>query len=561
MALPEEVEKWAIDEVLGVTTGFTGSFKNRKVVYCAKCGKRNIPTDNAPINLWEKKTLKCTKCGTEVRWEEARKYRKLDFTKKISLYRVIDGVQFIFYFTVEMLLQKCRPAKAKFKTIGAVAFNEKNFISIRYPQSPYQKSRFEFGVFPTPLYDDSNYLRWYIVYPKIELLPILKYRGFDTERKSPLWKTITKFSDFVLFAKPEMSSLEIAAKKDDYDYISNIIDGKHDPDALSLFNRAYIIANRHHYIAEDWSLWMDMVMMLSNAEKDIHNPKYVCPPDIRQGHQFAQESYEQKLKREARKQELEYFNNGPFDVFWHARFNPDCNETTLYQYLHDYGYQETEFDRQYNERHQITNRPIIKIFLDYYLDDVIGETITILRVESVSDLVADENGTHHYELREEYRGLDIKLSPDNVVLNPEVIDQADHNIQINDSASHNSTSYNESTFQKLKSRFNGLIFQDDELILRTLDSAAEYCKEAHIMHNCIALMKCYLKTDSIIMSARVDEKPVADVEIRLKDFSIRQCYGPCNKPTPYRERIEALIEANKDKIQERITIEPDYNRN
>lgn len=45
------------------------------------------------------------------------------------------------------------------------------------------------------------------------------------------------------------------------------------------------ICNRHHYIVHDVSLWVDTLKYLKQQKKDIHNPKYVCPQDLRALHQ------------------------------------------------------------------------------------------------------------------------------------------------------------------------------------------------------------------------------------------------------------------------------------
>ena len=50
--------------------------------------------------------------------------------------------------------------------------------------------------------------------------------------------------------------------------------------------KAVNICIRHHYTIDDPSLWLDTLYMLVNEKKDIHNPKFVCPVNLRVLHQI-----------------------------------------------------------------------------------------------------------------------------------------------------------------------------------------------------------------------------------------------------------------------------------
>ncbi|MGM9838172.1 MAG: PcfJ domain-containing protein [Paludibacteraceae bacterium] len=66
------------------------------------------------------------------------------------------------------------------------------------------------------------------------------------------------------------------------------------------------IAKRHHYTIEDQSLWDDMVIALHILGKDVHNPFYVCPDNLREAHQkyYAQWLKKRKKDEEQRKREI-----------------------------------------------------------------------------------------------------------------------------------------------------------------------------------------------------------------------------------------------------------------
>lgn len=47
------------------------------------------------------------------------------------------------------------------------------------------------------------------------------------------------------------------------------------------------IVLRHGYKVTDGRMWLDMVDMLERSQKDIRNPKFVCPADLKEGHNKA----------------------------------------------------------------------------------------------------------------------------------------------------------------------------------------------------------------------------------------------------------------------------------
>ncbi len=47
----------------------------------------------------------------------------------------------------------------------------------------------------------------------------------------------------------------------------------------------------HGYMVTDGKMWLDMVDMLIRAQKDIRNPKFVCPDDLKKAHDEAMNMY------------------------------------------------------------------------------------------------------------------------------------------------------------------------------------------------------------------------------------------------------------------------------
>lgn len=60
------------------------------------------------------------------------------------------------------------------------------------------------------------------------------------------------------------------------------------------------IALRHGYKIADGRMWLDMIGLLLRAHKDIRNPKFVCPTNLKQGHDKALDwynKYEEKQRK------------------------------------------------------------------------------------------------------------------------------------------------------------------------------------------------------------------------------------------------------------------------
>ena len=111
----------------------------------------------------------------------------------------------------------------------------------------------------------------------------------------------------------------------------------------------------------------------------------------------------------------------------------------------------------------------------------------------------------------------------------------------------------EAKFKELKGRFIGLVFTDNEIEIKTLDSIDEYYMEGNTQHICVGSAQYYLKAESLVFSARIDGRIVATIEIDLKTLKVIQCRAACNKDSEYRERIEKAIASHRKEIKARMT--------
>lgn len=63
------------------------------------------------------------------------------------------------------------------------------------------------------------------------------------------------------------------------------------------------IAIRNNYMVEDASIWCDLLSSLSYMEKDIRNPKFICPDNLNEAHDYWQQKRQTKEERVRRQQQ------------------------------------------------------------------------------------------------------------------------------------------------------------------------------------------------------------------------------------------------------------------
>lgn len=100
----------------------------------------------------------------------------------------------------------------------------------------------------------------------------------------------------------------------------------------------------------------------------------------------------------------------------------------------------------------------------------------------------------------------------------------------------------EKQFLKLKAHLLGIIFIEDEITIKTLDSVQEYMEEGDVLHHCIYESEYFSKPNSLCLSARVNGQPVETIEIDLKKKKVVQCRGKFNSPSQYHDRVLRAVE-------------------
>lgn len=236
----------------------------------------------------------CPHCGNKLTIKKSRKSNVTDHAY-FTILSTCNGWQVVRNFKVTRNGKKCPEigggyVNYYFHEVGQVWFNAKG-------------ERVVMGVGRTmafvyydtwssqPLSVKRNNLDDYMfngaIYPRINLLPQLKRSGYrEMERicaptmirmllSSPLAETLLKTGQEELFYALSRRTAN-----------------------LKKYWTAVRICLRHHYTISNIKDWIDYIGMLIQLDKDIHNPHYVCPEDLKAAHDKALNALRRMRERE-----------------------------------------------------------------------------------------------------------------------------------------------------------------------------------------------------------------------------------------------------------------------
>lgn len=108
----------------------------------------------------------------------------------------------------------------------------------------------------------------------------------------------------------------------------------------------------------------------------------------------------------------------------------------------------------------------------------------------------------------------------------------------------------EKQYLKAKGMFFGLVFADNLISVKVIESVEEMIEEGRVMHHCVG--SYHNRENSLILSATIDGKRIETIEVSLKTFDVVQSRGVCNSNTEYHDRIINLVNNNIHLIRQRM---------
>lgn len=255
----------------------------KKVGWCDVCG------EEFEHQLWDsrKKEIRCPKCGAKVALKKSPQKKVSNNTyyfQEVTVageWQVVrtwfcrrEAKRRIMYGSEEMLPMsvkyEAREVYQRFIRKGTVPIiiglgvQGASFYCDVWKWDSEWKIRKE---------DSQHYIgAWVATRPK--LLPELKMRGLTrlSDNCSASNQIEKVFNDW------EAEVLLKAGAKEMYDFFIS-----HTRSMMDYWPSVRV-ALRHHYHVKDVSLWLDLLGMLNAEGKDLRNPHYVCPADLKAEH-------------------------------------------------------------------------------------------------------------------------------------------------------------------------------------------------------------------------------------------------------------------------------------
>lgn len=101
--------------------------------------------------------------------------------------------------------------------------------------------------------------------------------------------------------------------------------------------------------------------------------------------------------------------------------------------------------------------------------------------------------------------------------------------------------------------FEDMSLKTDNITIEPLKTVKEVMQEADEMEHCLFVSGYHKRTDSLLLSAKVEGTRVETIEFSLKQAKVVQARGVRNTTTDYHNEIVELVNNNRNIIMERIS--------
>jgi hypothetical protein len=100
-----------------------------------------------------------------------------------------------------------------------------------------------------------------------------------------------------------------------------------------------------------------------------------------------------------------------------------------------------------------------------------------------------------------------------------------------------------------KQAYFGLQFSAKDITVKVIETVKEFMEEGDELNHCLFTNEYHKKADSLVLSARIKNKPIETIEVSLTDLKILQARGQGNKATKYHKEIVKLVNNNLHMIK------------
>jgi len=300
-AITEKQKAWAVNRCMDHS-----AYKTKKEFVCFDCGNR-WPNDS--VDLLK---VACPGCGTKLDVETSRK-RTLKGTSYFGIITTFEGFQVVRLVWIK---QECRVGiksdifiqevgqnwitlEGKLTTIGLAVMGQSMY---------YDQWRFDTDMEIRSWHERFN-INPYAICPGAKYIDNIKRNGFKGN-----FHNFTPTDFFLALLKSPY--VETLLKAGQYGMLTR--SQSYDFDKLW---PSVKICIRNNYVIKDASMWRDHINILKDLGKDLHNAKYVCPPDLKAAHRiliekrriiWEKKDFDKQVKKIAKEEELFKKEKGKF---------------------------------------------------------------------------------------------------------------------------------------------------------------------------------------------------------------------------------------------------------
>lgn len=101
-------------------------------------------------------------------------------------------------------------------------------------------------------------------------------------------------------------------------------------------------------------------------------------------------------------------------------------------------------------------------------------------------------------------------------------------------------------FRKKNAKLLKMVLVVGDITIKPLQNYKDYINEGKAMHHCVETY--WMRDESFILSARMDGKRIATIELDRKDFSVKQCRGLQNCIPDQYDQLVSILKRNKRKF-------------
>ena len=239
----------------------------------------------------QRETCTCPHCRAKLQVKETYE-RKLQQKQYFTLLTTCGEFQVLRMFLLIVGMEKGYEAQTSIIEIGQYWWNmqgRKAVVAIQRVLGHYVDTFSYYS--PMAIRNDNEayqHIAYSPIYPKFKVTDILRRNGF----KDNFYGIVPTQLIPVLLTDSRVETLLKAGRTDHLRYFLG------NKSAFEELWQSYKIAVRKGYDITDISLWSDYVDTLRRLGKDIHNPKYLCPIDLKAEHDRRHEELLRLRERE-----------------------------------------------------------------------------------------------------------------------------------------------------------------------------------------------------------------------------------------------------------------------